>query len=412
MHNKILLLICSFIINSYAFAQGTKWNIYTFFDGQIYPSYSWAASYLGEETINERGNLYGDQMGQVGVALEGLKKGQRIKIEIAENDIMDNTVLEFEIGDLKTEVLLANPQILYKWSELEKWRQPKPINMKVTVSVNGKLHRTDSKRIIVRSINDCPFAMALNNMLLDLNYVYLSYVNENHPLITDVILPEIMKDGILKSISGYQEGNKEAVYKQVYAVWQYFNKKEFYYSSLENKYKMDGMPIIWSQHVRTFSDIYKTKQANCVEGTVLMASILTRMGINSYLVTTPSHCFLGFSLDKDGNETAFLETTLLGSSVEQLSEEVQQTLKTISLTGSDNYYRLTFGKNSYDLFIYALMSGLSNFNSDEGKYRDHTHEPYLLLSENLNVGQAFQTLNYRLLSVSYYRKLGLMPINL
>ena len=412
MQNKILLLICSIIMNTAVFAQGVKWDIHTLFDGQIYPSYSWAVAYIGNEGLNEEGNVYGDQTGQLGVILEGLKKGQEIKIEIAENDIMESSILEFKIADLKVDALIANPQILYKWNELENWRQPKPINLKISVSVNGKLTRTDSRRIIVRSINDCPFAMALSDMVFDFNYVYLSYVNENHPLITDVILPEIMKDGVIKNISGYQDGTKESIYKQVYAVWQYFNKKEFYYSSLENKYKMDGFPIIWSQHVRTFSDIYKTKQANCVEGTVLMASILTRMGINSYLATTPNHCFLGFALDKDGQEIAFLETTLLGNSVEELSETVRESLSTVKLTGSDKYYRLTFGKNSYDMFLYALMNGISNFNNDADKFRDQNAEPYLTLNENMGVGQAFQILNYRLLSVDYYRKRGLIPINL
>jgi hypothetical protein len=61
-------------------------------------------------------------------------------------------------------------------------------------------------------------------------------------------------------------------------------------------------------------DTVQSSQANCVDGSVLMASILRRIGLDAYLVMVPGHCFLAFSDGNKVNPTLFgLETTMLGS---------------------------------------------------------------------------------------------------
>ena len=54
-------------------------------------------------------------------------------------------------------------------------------------------------------------------------------------------------------------------------------------------------------------------QANCVDGSVLMASILRKIGINVHLVLVPGHCYLAFDADAKGETLMGLETTMLGS---------------------------------------------------------------------------------------------------
>jgi hypothetical protein len=405
------LLVCSLS------AQKLSWEISSFFNNQVFPTYSWAVSYLGAEAVtNEAGNFYGDQNGQLGVQIAALKKGQQVKVEIEANEIMDNSMVEFNMLADATN-FFAYPQILYKWSVLETWKQPKPVNIKVKVYVNNQLDRAEQKSIIVRGVNECPYVVTTKQgVMVDLNYVYLSYVNENHPIITESIIPEIMKEGIIKQIDGYQgvsNGNYDAVYKQVYAVWHYFNKNNFNYNSLSSYYKgtVSDIPMVQAQFVRTFSEVYKTKQANCVDGTILMASILTRMGINAYLITTPSHCYLGFSLDGSDANMSFIETTLLGSDVKELDAESRKTIQETKLTGSDTYYRLTLlGKSTYDNFIWALLSGYNNYKKDEAKFRTNDAETVFSVTAD-DAHSKFLEINYRILSVKFYREAGLLPIN-
>lgn len=416
MKKTILLSLVILLVNSLT-AQKLSWEISSFFNNQVFPTYSWAVSYLGsEEVTNEAGNFYGDQNGQLGVHIAALKKGQQVKVEIDANEIMDNSVLEFNMLEDATD-FFAYPQILYKWNILETWKQPKPVNIKIRVYVNNQLDRTEQKRIIVRGVNECPYVVTTRQgIMVDLNYVYLSYVNENHPIITETIIPGIMKDGIIKQIDGYQgisKDNYDAVYKQVYAVWHYFNKNNFNYNSLSSYYKgtVSDIPMVQAQFVRTFSEVYKTKQANCVDGTILMASILTRMGIGAYLVTTPNHCYLAFSLDGSDANLSFIETTLLGADVKDLDAESRKLIQDTKLTNSDTYYRLTLlGKSTYDNFIWALLSGYNNYKKDADKFRGSEAETVFAVTAD-NAYNKFLEINYRLLSVKFYREAGLLPIN-
>jgi len=51
-----------------------------------------------------------------------------------------------------------------------------------------------------------------------------------------------------------------------------------------------------------------------VDGSVLMASIFRKIGLNAGLVEMPGHMFVTVNLDQEGKNTAFIETTMLGSS--------------------------------------------------------------------------------------------------
>jgi hypothetical protein len=57
----------------------------------------------------------------------------------------------------------------------------------------------------------------------------------------------------------------------------------------------------------------KGAQANCVDGSVLFASVLRQIGIDPVLVLIPGHMFVGFFLDRAHKQVFYLETTMLGT---------------------------------------------------------------------------------------------------
>ena len=64
-------------------------------------------------------------------------------------------------------------------------------------------------------------------------------------------------------------------------------------------------------------------QANCVDGSVLLASILKKIEIHSYLVLVPGHCYLAFSLDEQGTKLVGVETTMIGNHA-SLADAIQR----------------------------------------------------------------------------------------
>jgi hypothetical protein len=98
---------------------------------------------------------------------------------------------------------------------------------------------------------------------------------------------------------------------QVFAVWNILQRRGIKYSDIS---ATTPSKFVVSQTVRFLDQSIEATQANCVDGSVLMASILREIGINSYLLMVPGHCFLAFDLGKgEDDEIVGLETTMLGN---------------------------------------------------------------------------------------------------
>lgn len=70
--------------------------------------------------------------------------------------------------------------------------------------------------------------------------------------------------------------------------------------------------VVYSQRVRTFEDALGASQINCVDGSVLFASLLRAINITPVLVQMPGHMFVGYYRDKEQKDLTFLETTMIG----------------------------------------------------------------------------------------------------
>ncbi len=106
-------------------------------------------------------------------------------------------------------------------------------------------------------------------------------------------------------------------------VWQYFSMRGTTYSNIpttsSNVVESTDGTKIYSQYVRFFDQCYNYKQANCVDGSCLLASIYRKIGLDVALVLVPEHCFLAVRPQTDdvkGHEEEniiFLETTRMGN---------------------------------------------------------------------------------------------------
>src|SRR5204863_931251 len=101
------------------------------------------------------------------------------------------------------------------------------------------------------------------------------------------------------------------VYRQVFALWYALTARDLRYSDITTT--AGESEIVYSQHVRLLDESVNNAQANCADGSLLMASLLRKIGIEAYHVMVPGHCYLAFALDNEGKNLAALETTLLQS---------------------------------------------------------------------------------------------------
>ena len=56
----------------------------------------------------------------------------------------------------------------------------------------------------------------------------------------------------------------------------------------------------------------RKKQGICIETATLFASVLERIGFQTYLIVTEDHAFVGWNTEEDGNTIDLVETTMIG----------------------------------------------------------------------------------------------------
>lgn len=291
------------------------WEPFVGMDGQIFPSFVVSTATLRlpqEDEEEEDPRQKGEGMGFIGAAFEGVKAGSRLKVEIKANAVMEASAVE-AVADQGSGEYQLFPHVQYRFDALLDWRQPMPLNLAMEAFVDGRSLGVRTQTVTVRSINDCPFAVLAEEDSdeedLDLAWMFAAYVNEDHPWV-DTLTREALQTRIVDAFTGYQAEDEAEVLKQVYSIWSVLQKRGVRYSDISTT--AAASQVVASQHVRMFEETVSAQQANCVDGTVAIAAILRKIGIEPYLVTLPGHMLLAFDLDPEGNRTVGLETTMMG----------------------------------------------------------------------------------------------------
>jgi len=349
-----------------------SWRPVTKFENQLFPSFiiGWA-SYRG--TKDE------DMGSSLGFSISTNLPNVVLKCEI---ECADKAYFSLDSGYINCDEIRNGryflPKINWNYKELTRHEANAPVNVYFRLTdpnTGGRVEKLVT--INLRSINDCLLAVQSKRF----HFMFASYVNEDHPAI-DQIARDMLSTKMIDAVLGYQRG-VPYVDLQIAALWRVLHDKGFQYSSITDN-SADGSQQIYSQTVRTFDKSLQTSQANCVDGTVLFASILKKIGIKPILVTVPGHCFLGYytnDSDTTLQSIRFLETTMLSkseiisnpkTSVKTLAEkykvqpaEVEKLLADLMPPG----VKLSeLNKAYYLAFLDAKMSGKGNYDYYLKKY--------------------------------------------
>lgn len=233
----------------------------------------------------------------------------KIRIILGKTPFWGESVSEFVLPESNTEYMIY-PDVIWDYEALRATVQATPVSVSVEVEMNGKSLGQRVKTYSVRSMNECLLAyIDSKSKFHDTGIFFAAYVNEDHPMI-DKILREALNTRIVNRFMGYQFNDTSLVDKQVFSLWNVLQKRNFKYSSVSKSSLSSN--VVFSQRIRTFGDALESSQINCVDGSVLFASLLRAINIDPILVRAPGHMFVGYYLDKRHTKKAFLETTMIG----------------------------------------------------------------------------------------------------
>ena len=258
-----------------------------------------------------------------GLLMQTEQPGRLLTIRIKGGKYLGETTAYARLPEAGTPYAVW-PKINYNYEELSRVRQPTVESTRIQVLADDTLLYDRAFDVPIAAVGDCVFlAAASTERLCSLRYLFSCYVNENSPEI-DRILRRALDTRIISETASYQKPASEQM-DEVFAIWYALEEMRFQYSNITTP-SGGGVFNVARQNVRLVGDSTATGQANCVDGTVLIASVLHRLGYQVDLVNVPGHMFLSFCLQtgrkrvtEDGATSTepqyqryYLETTMMG----------------------------------------------------------------------------------------------------
>ncbi|MDQ7825964.1 MAG: hypothetical protein RDV48_24390 [Candidatus Eremiobacteraeota bacterium] len=290
-------------------AAAPAWEPFCTFGSELFPSYLVTVSMLNstEEIDNKaQPNILGSLYGALAVRVKAPADGTAVKIVMEGEKFIRKSTFEgvLKKGGQEYEIY---PYVKYDYDALLSVHQAVPEDLTVAVWLNGEALGEQTMTLRVRTINDCVFEIVCSDTTDDISWSFSAYVNETHPAL-EPILKSALQGGSISSFAGYQ-GDKESVRAEIEAIWNALKQRGIKYSDISTPVARSD--YVACQHVRLLGESINYGQANCVDGTVLLASLLRKIGLKTYLMLTSDHAFLGVDLTEDGKNRIYIETTLI-----------------------------------------------------------------------------------------------------
>ena len=236
--------------------------------------------------------------------------GVKVRVELRSDELMEPSSIEVVIP--KGGQFAIIPRVIWKFDALLHSTQTRPVNITWNVSINGGPAKSETRTITLEPVDIMPLRYRLRNGgALMLYHYFAAFANEDHPKL-DRILTEALDNHTVGSFSGLQSNDPERVKNQVLAVWWALQKRGIVYSDITTPVTPDD-EVFTAMRVRLLDDVIEAHQANCIDGTLVFASALRRIGLEPVICVIPGHAFLGFYLDSEKKNHAYLETTFLNN---------------------------------------------------------------------------------------------------
>lgn len=244
----------------------------------------------------------GQGSGLLRIRLGDVRMPHDIRLTVSTPGLRRPTVIETRIsGDI-----MLRPRLDWDADALLALKQPRRQFVKVSVSGRGMKTLERQLALNVHPLDEALYFVREGDSRIDLGWAFAAWVDPQDPVIDRLLELAGIDIRRIATLPHDRVARLELVRK----LWIALERHGLRYAD-EGAGLSQG-PVIYSQRVRLLSSTWNERVANCLDGSVLIASALERLRIGSFLVLVPGHAFVGFYVDEGRSEAEFLETTLLG----------------------------------------------------------------------------------------------------
>lgn len=248
-----------------------------------------------------QGNKYFNTPGLVDWEIKN-KNNDSVKVIVTSNipEWTEPVITTLYLGPNENKELFQTPF----GNKLLKNHATVPTTVLLNVKFNNKNIFEETKKIRVRAADDMIWSL---HSFYDTAPLIAAWVTPNDRMV-EAILERAKEKLFNRSLSGYQSSD---IIPQVKAI---FNAVRNFHISYVNSIMSFGK-VGFTQRVRLPRESISEKSANCIDGTVLFASLFENIGLDPLIILVPGHAFVGVRLRPNSRESMFIETTMVGRRV-------------------------------------------------------------------------------------------------
>lgn len=172
-----------------------------------------------------------------------------------------------------------------------------------------EVHKTVPVWLLARTTAPLQVQDPSSGKWLDMTKYLGAFVTPNAPAIMKYLQVATSKH-LNKRLVGYQ-GDEGEVLSQVRAIYDALASTGIKYVNSIIDFTPEGGSA--AQRVRLPSESIENASANCIDGTVLMASLLEAVSLNPAIVIIPGHAFLAWETWRNNGTWRYVETTMVSN---------------------------------------------------------------------------------------------------
>jgi hypothetical protein len=271
------------------------------------------------------------------VAVTGAVKGQSYQLELA-SDLLERPATQTVTAP--SDRFELHPLLPWNYVALRGITQLRPETFLATLKSNATSPNAPSietsTTCMIHPVNEVVSRIfnVETDAWQDMSICYAAFVNEDHPWINQILSEATQRDGLTR-FSGYEFG-PDSVVRQMRAIWDALAARGLSYADLATT--SGAVPDVNTQYVRFLDQTLHDQGANCVDASVLLASVFRRIGLRPVLIFKPGHCFVAVYDAAQGGQLIGLETTLLstapfGSAFSMGAQELNNTIPHLDSPG-------------------------------------------------------------------------------
>lgn len=184
----------------------------------------------------------------------------------------------------------------------------------------------ETRNLNIRAVDDMIWSLISQ---YDMAALIAAWVTPNDPLVEQILSYAKGSMPNNQFSDGYNNAN---VRKEVKAIFNAVRKSGISYVNSTLSFGIRD-----AQRVRLPKESINEKSANCIDGSVLFASLFENIGLEPLIILVQGHAFIGVRMAPNSNEILFIETTIVGRSVWTSIYQLTPTFDSAVKEGGNRY---------------------------------------------------------------------------